>query len=167
MSRKEKAVYKLRIHWGTSRARDTYGYNVVSLYVDDKLTARCNGGGYDMEGTVFGDWVAKAFVLQLRKLKSEFYGLTFHDPTFNHGAVVPSGENETVDELEKSGKSIGLERYQAFYSASSKVPTKKHVIPRLDGACGMSSMRSVFEAIGGRLEKVASSRNDSFYRATV
>lgn len=42
----------------TSRGRDTYGYNLVSL--EDTSTGkkyRTCGGGYDMLGTVLGKWL--------------------------------------------------------------------------------------------------------------
>ncbi len=58
----------LEIRWTTSRGRDTYGYNVVTLYVDGEKAARCNGGGYDMEGTVIGTFIARAFADRLNAL---------------------------------------------------------------------------------------------------
>lgn len=156
-------TYKLRFTHGTSRARDTYGYNIVSLFVDGEKVASCNGGGYDMQGTVFGDWVASVFADKLNKLKKkEFYGLTFHNPNFDAGqAEVENGE--TVAEREAEGKSLGLERYQAFYSASSKTPTKNHTIPAIDGACGFSSVERIFEAIGGKLQYI----DGNIYLATI
>lgn len=42
---------------GTSRGQDTYGYTIVTLI--DGLTGekfRAMGGGYDMRGTVLGEW---------------------------------------------------------------------------------------------------------------
>lgn len=88
----------LSLSWSVSRGRDTYGYNIARL--DDRNTGerfRCMGGGYDMVGTVFGDWLEKTFQSELtelvraneqklvdagyqvkgyRKLGSSFYGLT-------------------------------------------------------------------------------------------
>ena len=51
-------THVLRIKWSTSRGRDTYGWNVCTL--TDETTGkrfRTTGGGYDMAGTVFGDWL--------------------------------------------------------------------------------------------------------------
>lgn len=51
-------VRDLPLTVGTSRGRDTYGYTTVSLL--DTATGkryRCNGGGYDMTGTVLADWL--------------------------------------------------------------------------------------------------------------
>lgn len=48
----------LALSWSVSRGRDTYGYNIARL--DDTKNGhrfRCNGGGYDMTGTVFGKWL--------------------------------------------------------------------------------------------------------------
>lgn len=42
-----------------SRARDTYGYNVITLW-DGKDHFKACGGGYDMIGTVLGDWLTMA-----------------------------------------------------------------------------------------------------------
>lgn len=44
----------LQFKWTISRGRDTYGYNICSLYVDGKKVSGCSGGGYDMMGTCLG-----------------------------------------------------------------------------------------------------------------
>jgi hypothetical protein len=59
----------IEITWGTSRGRDTYGYTVCSLRYNGRLISRCNGGGYDMRGTVVGNFVTWAFAPELRLLK--------------------------------------------------------------------------------------------------
>jgi hypothetical protein len=58
----------LEIKWTTSKARDSYGYDVCTLFVNAEKAARCNGGGYDMKGTVLGTWLARAFSDRLLKL---------------------------------------------------------------------------------------------------
>ena len=48
----------LAVNFGTSRGQDTYGYSIVTL--TDGLTGekcRAIGGGYDLIGTVFGEWL--------------------------------------------------------------------------------------------------------------
>ena len=142
--------YNLEFKWTTSRARDSYGYNVCTLYVDNKKVARCNGGGYDMQGTVLGDWIAREFEKDLLQLTEKFYGLTFHDPNYDPGKAVIEGQ--TIEEREKEGKTVGLDRYQAFYKASSPLPTKNHIIPLIDGACGLSSVQSILTALGYNFE---------------
>lgn len=59
----------LDFRWGTSRGRDSYGYNICTLYADGARVASCNGGGYDMTGTSLGDYIAKRFADRLLKLK--------------------------------------------------------------------------------------------------
>jgi hypothetical protein len=120
-----------------------------------------------MRGTVIGHWIAFQFRDRLLRLRKAYYGLTFHDPNFNPGKAKVPGTQQTVEEREKAGMSLGLERYQAFHSASNPLPTKRHVIPRLDGACGVQSMVAVLEAIGGRLVKVAGTADLDFYTVTL
>jgi hypothetical protein len=224
----------LEFKWTVSRGRDTYGYNICSLYVDGQKVSACNGGGYDMKGTALGNWIARAYADRLLKLTPKkmpkqshweiaklreitvftcrecgqewreerlefhgcpvcskknadseeilgnlgmndgktvndgnyFYGLSFHDPDYDPGKAVIGmekvtdrtlgkvSEGKTVEQAEEAGESLGLERYQAFYSASSKVPTKAHRIPLIDGACGLSSVEKIMAAIGLQLEYV-------------
>jgi hypothetical protein len=223
-----------------SRGRDTYGYNIVSLYVNGKKVTACNGGGYDMQGTSLGNYIAAKYADRLRALKPEdmeaqshweraehprqvceafcwldgetpdetkqflahdaescphcggttridhqdgkrvaegryFYGLTFHDPNYNPGNAVvgrdcsdrtlgDGADGKTVEQAEKDGESFGLERYQAFYSASSKQPTERHTVPSINGACGFSSVESIMKAIGLTLEFVPTkSRKQTIY----
>jgi hypothetical protein len=169
----------LEIKWTVSHAQNTYGYNICTLYVNGQKSARCNGGNYDMRGTCLGDWLAQAFSDRLLKLQipmsrrngedvREYYGLSYHDPNFNPGKAVVPGTNKTVEEREKSGDSIGLERYQAFYRESSNVPTERHTVPSIDGACGWSSVERIANAIGVTLEyHPTRSRNQSLWTAHV
>jgi hypothetical protein len=163
----------LEFKWGVSRGRDTYGYTICSLYVDGKKMSSCNGGGYDMKYTTLGNYIAAAYRDRLNKLTipmnrrngvdvQEYYGLTYHDPDFNPGKfVLPSGK--TVEQAEKDGESLGLDRYQVFYHESSKVPTENHRIPSIDGACGMSSVERILDAIGLSLQYVTGGRKNDVY----
>ncbi len=233
----------LEFAWTVSRGRDTYGYNVVTLRADGRKVARCNGGGYDMQGTCLGSFLESAYADRLRALKPEdmpaqshwqpdlrrvcegkcktdynkrlmsaiadgkadeiekatlprlpedcfecptckgptmnccgdgkrvedgryFYGLTFHDPNYDPGKAVigedcsdrtlskTGSKGETVAEAEKAGKSFGLERLQAIYSASSKHATERHTVPCIDGACGFRSVEEIAKAIGITLQYV-------------
>ena len=52
----------LALSWSTSKGRDTYGYNICRL--DNRNTDKrykCIGGGYDMVGTVVGEYLEEAF----------------------------------------------------------------------------------------------------------
>lgn len=233
----------LELRWTVSRGRDTYGYNICTLYADGEKVARCNGGGYDMEGTCFGSFLAHRYADRLVKLTPadmpaqshwepdwnacacfecatdralkdlepvtarreegaewpkcpecgaemerqrqagkriddgrSFYGLTFHDPDFDPSKAVIGADcsdrtlsnkgnvGMTVGEAEAAGESLGLERYQAFYRASSPVPTERHRVPSINGACGKSSVERIAEAIGVRFEYVpVRGKNRSVY----
>jgi len=230
------------IKWGTSRGRDSYGYTTCSLSQNGRTVARCNGGGYDMFGTVVGDWITRTLAPALLTLKAEampahshwnperarccagaceeaarksffesedrkrldlpklpedcwtcpkcggdtrasrdgqtvqdgryFYGLTFHDPNFDPAKAVigkdcsdrtlgDGAAGQTVGAAEAEGKSFGLERYQAIYSASSKTPTRRHRVPSIDGACGYSSVIEIIRALGLDLRRLDDCRRRS------
>jgi len=136
-------MYNLKFKWTTSKARDSYGYNVCTLLVNREKKARCNGGGYDMQGTCLGDWIAKEFEKGLLKFKQDFYGLTYHNPNWQ-----PT--DETIEKEKKDGF-VGLARYQDFYKQSSKLPTEKHTIPQIDGACGFSSVEKILNNLGFKI----------------
>ena len=164
-------VFRLHFRWTIGRARDTYGYNVCTLLVDDAKVAACNGGGYDMKGTCFGSWIADAFPDRLRKLAKPFHGLSWHDPDFDPGKVVveqpddSTDKGKTVAQLEAEGKSLGLDRYQQFYKASSDVPTERCRVPLIDGACGFGCVEQILNAVGGKLARVGGSSNHDYYLA--
>lgn len=153
----------LTVKWGVSRGRDTYGYTLCSLYADGTKVAACNGGGYDMRGTVIGNWIARAFREELRtKIDREFYGLRFVDPNYDPGKATVPGTDKTVEEREQAGDSLGLERLQAAYAQMSPLPTERHTVPYLDGACGEESMLAVLRYLGYDLKrlKVGGRRSD-------
>ena len=140
--------------WTVSRGRDTYGYNIVTLRINGDKVASYNGGGYDMEGSCLGDWLAQHAAKELLAITVEFYGLSFHDPNYDAGkAELPSGK--TVAEAEAAGESLGLDRYQQFRAASSKIPSTNHIAPMIDGGCGMRSVIAIGEAIGYKFAYVS------------
>ncbi len=112
--------YDLHFRWTISRGRDTYGYNICTLLVDDEKVSACNGGGYDMEGSCFGDWIA-SHKHRLRRLRDSYYGLTWHDPNYNPNQAIVDGQ--IIAEAEKGGAFVDLDRYQAFFKESSPLPT--------------------------------------------
>lgn len=171
----------LEFRWTISRAQDSYGYNICSLWVNGRKATSCSGGGYDMIGTCLGTWIATTYPDRLLQLEipmttrngkpvQEYYGLSYHDPTFDPGkAIIGEGcsdrtlgtksSGKTVEQAEIDGESLGLERYQAFYQASSSVPTARHIIPLIDGACGLSSVEKIMGAICLSLEYVVGKCN--------
>lgn len=232
-------IYDLAFKWGVSKARDTAGYNICSLWVNGKKEVSTCGGGYDMKGTVLGRWIARRFADRLLKLKEAdmpehshwersenprrmcwdadcvvkavaegrerpklgpddttcpecgkptdidyhdgrtvndgryFYGLTFHDPNFDPGKAIPqqppvfggeADKGKTVEQLENEGKSLGLERCQQFYRASSKVPTERHAVPLIDGAVGIQEVMGLGNAIGLTFQSIRAGKNDDIWR---
>ena len=89
-------MYNLKFKWTTSKAQDSYGYNVCTLLVNREKKARCNGGGYDMQGTCLGDWIAKEFEKGLLKFKQDFYGLTYHDPNWQPSKGIVKNEEDNL-----------------------------------------------------------------------
>ena len=115
----------LVMSWSISRGRDTYGYNICRL--DDRNNAkryRCSGGGYDMQGTVFGDWLSDVFQADLLKLFSTM-------PNVDCGYGV-----------------AGYKKIESLYGLTL-APNGK---VSCNGACGLSSMIAIAEAIGLEIE---------------
>lgn len=79
--KKTQEHFHLVFKWSVSKGRNTYGYKCCSLWdarSEIKLTS-CNGGGYDMEGTAFGNWLMLQFPERLQKLNSDkFYGISHY-----------------------------------------------------------------------------------------
>ncbi|HKN42978.1 MAG TPA: hypothetical protein VJW23_03575 [Propionibacteriaceae bacterium] len=113
----------LSLKWTTSRAHDTYGYNVITL--TDERTGkkyRAMGGGYDMVGTVFADWLSDTHRDELRDWAGP---LGWENP------------EATVKQV------------KGFYGAI-QMPTGR---VRLDGACGLDSIMRVARALGLEIER--------------
>ncbi len=128
----------------TSRGNDTYGYNIVSLYVDGKKKSSCMGGGYDMMGTALGDFVEKQFQEKL---------LAFADKANDHITYSSDGEYMGRDES-KSGPFYGMTTYW-----QDGKPTRV----ALDGGCGLRAMETIVQELGYRLKYVSRSSNREVY----
>jgi hypothetical protein len=114
----------LSVKWTVSRGRETYGYNICTL--TDTNTGkryRCNGAGYDMLGTVFGEWLQDVHQDELLKIRDRA-----------HYHRVQGYENGPMGEL------YGMTEYYTSKMTSCTIT--------LDGACGIESMRCIAEAIG-------------------
>jgi hypothetical protein len=111
--------------WTVSKGRDTYGYNICTLRENGKKIASCNGGGYDMRGTVFGVLVMKHCAEQLKGLAA------------NYG----SGDNTD-----------GFYGLRFWKTADGHSECPNHWEPgckiSVDGACGMSSVERIAAACG-------------------
>ena len=123
-----KKIKRLALSWSVSRGRDTYGYNICRL--DDTSTGdrfKCMGGGYDMVGTVFGNWLAANYQAELMTLKDRAGAV------WNAAGGFKSADRE--DRL-----------YGMMYQ-------EKDGIIILDGACGLECMIRIAEAIGLEVER--------------
>jgi hypothetical protein len=129
-------TFILHLSWSVSRGQDTYGYNICRL--DDSETGkryRCNGGGYDMVGTVLAQWLQDRFQDRLKELSHRAHA------TYDfHTSPRTREDNPRPDALYGLACLLGL-------SYSDK---KKGEYPsmQIDGACGVSSVERVAEAIG-------------------
>jgi hypothetical protein len=122
-------IHHLKISWSTSKGRETYGYNICRL--DDFLTGKryktC-GGGYDMTGTVFADWLQDNFQAELIALKDRAYYV--YD---RHSLNTPA-------------------RPDSFYGMYDDTQSKKGNIT-LDGGCGLESIIEIAKAIGLQVQR--------------
>lgn len=127
-------TFQLTLHWGTSRGRDTYGYNICSL--EDTRTGkryRCNGGGYDMTGTVVADWLCSNYQDRLGPLAAKRAASQYIAP----GVRAPEPPNALY----------GLVYYTEEWPKEILRGTAS-----LDGVCGLQSVENVARAIGIRLQ---------------
>jgi len=127
-------INKLTLSWSVSRGQDTYGYNICRLDSRDSGTRyKCTGGGYDMVGTVFGNWLAAE-----------------HQETLKAWA--------TTQERKDCDYGIaGYKSLPAWYGLTINPQGKI----TLDGACGIDCMVCIAEAIGLEVQRdyVAKGRN--------
>ena len=119
-------ITSLMLSWSVSKGRYTYSYNIARL--DDASTGkryRCNGGGYDMIGTVFGEWLQDVYQAELKA----------------HVA--------TLDQVECGYAVAGYKRIEKLYGLT----IKPNGTVTLDGACGIDSMIRIAEAIGLEVQR--------------
>jgi hypothetical protein len=133
MPERGKPMYNyLTVTWSVSRGRETYGYNICRL--DDYDTGqryRALGGGYDIVGTVFADWLTECYQPRLVEISERA------------SSVWCNGSRQHRDSAD------------ALYGMTFN-ETSKRVL--LDGACGLGSVFRVAEAIGLTVQATASRR---------
>lgn len=117
----------LTFKWTVSRGRDTYGYNICSLYADGSKVASTNGGGYDMQGTVLAMYLQREYQEQLMTVADRAHSIATQDKAMQWMRT----KNED-----------GL--YGMQYLKPSSI--KPHVC--LDGGCGQSSIEKIAKAAG-------------------
>lgn len=134
----ERVADTIEIKWGTSKGRDTYGYTTCNVYNGrDKRRGSCNGGGYDLQGTAFGEYLEKDWTDRLNAL-----ALANLDKLPQY----EGGVNLNVNKTDK-----------AFYGMTTIFKGGKFHHVNLDGACGFNCMVRIAEAMGLRVRKVHSS----------
>lgn len=117
----------LEITWTTSRSREYYGCPIVTLY-DGLKKFKATGGGYDMLGSVFGQWLMANYrekIIQLTPHQDGgFYGLNRYSTGSWHldGAC-------GLDCVKTIAKAIGLD-VQSIWNERKKTTT--HFIVRED-----------------------------------
>ncbi len=134
----------LTFKWTVSRGRDTYGYNICSLYVDGSKIASVNGGGYDMQGSVLGQYLAKEYQPRLMAIADRA----------SH--VSTQGEDMQWQQERKDG----------LYGMTLIQPRRLTAHVSLDGACGESSMVKIAKAAGIELTATQTGRNQWGYFLT-
>ena len=120
------AANYLHLRIGTSRGCETWGYTTVSVTDNgtDKAFRAC-GGGYDMKGTVVGDWLEAVAQDRLQALAAR------------------CGRDDS--------RAYGCDNKWApikGYYGSTINPDGRVTI---DGACGLETVRSIAEAVGIRI----------------
>ena len=121
-------THNLTITYGTSRGRDTYGYAVVTLRERGEVKARCNGGGYDMRGTVLADWLQATYQDRLKKIASRMH--------YRYSKGKTLKPNSAKNYLYGGN----------WYKDENRVS--------LDGGCGWSSIKRIAEAIGLTIQSI-------------
>ena len=143
MSARIETPQVLEFRWTISRGRDTYGYNICSLWIRDRKVSSCNGGGYDMKGTALAEWMVKELQPELLKLKGKAHTRY----------LVKNGKYEHK-------KSLNPE----FYGMTTVINfDKKETYINLDGACGFSSMERILAAIGYKVRGIVHKTNLQIY----
>jgi hypothetical protein len=129
----------LELKWSVSRGAGTYGYNIVTL-TDSETGKRYRtlGGGYDMTGAVFGEWLQDVYQDRLRAIADKAHGQVQQRLA---GANDPDDGPATIND--RTRNESGLYGMTAWHS-----PKMTRVWVTLDGACGLESMRKIAEAIG-------------------
>jgi hypothetical protein len=119
------SINHLRISWSVSRGRDSYGYNICRLDSRSGSRYKTCGGGYDMIGTVVGDWLEAEHQAELVELVK---GLELE----------PYGDGKTGIRVVVRDSDFSFSGF--FVNPNGSVT--------LDGGCGLSAMQSIARAIG-------------------
>ena len=123
----------LTLTWGISKGRDTYGYNILTLRDEHGNKYRTMGGGYDMTGTVLGDWLEANYQDRLYRLRRRAGTTWTKRNTRNTSRAANSFDGMTFDR-----------RYDEVH---------------LDGGYGERAMLTVAGAMGLDIKRSYNARN--------
>lgn len=129
----------------TSRGRDTYGYNIITLTDERGVKYRCNGGGYDMLGTVTADALVALYGTRLMKL---------HKKAERFVQVGKSNSRRLLDRS-PSDRSKNIYGLTAHYDKNRKKPQSIS----LDGATGFSNVQAIAKLIKVKVAEVYAGKN--------
>ena len=86
----------VEIRCTVSRGRETYGYNIISLYLNGVKESSCMHGGYDMAGTCLGMYMKDTYADDLQKVNcKDLYGFQ-HINTKTHRPQRRGSKNSYV-----------------------------------------------------------------------
>jgi len=119
---------QIQVKHGISRGVNTYGYNLLSLYADGKKQTSTCGGGYDMLGTVFGEYISQQYRNRLTDLVPN-YGSLDNTQGF-YGLVILDKDNKRVHKY--------IEGCHVY----------------IDGGCGYGCVERIAKAIGLTIERL-------------
>lgn len=148
----------LAFRWTTSRAADSYGYNICSLMIDGRKVATTCGGGYDMQGTVLGQWINATFPAQLRALAADRIALAEAAGTARY---YDGGQGAKLD---VNGHTLYLYGLNVWKAEGENMPVEV----RCNGGTGLNQMTNVLKALGLKLTSVVRDRrgNTTAYHVT-
>lgn len=140
--------------YGISRGQNTYGYRLVSLYLDGIKVAKTGGGGYDMKGAVLGQWINSNFGHELQELAKE---------------QIAEAQKELDNYMATGGiPDKGLSYYNDRGAGIYGLIVSGHKIfggiARVNGMCGFSVCEEILKRLGYELEYITDTDKESIYQ---
>jgi hypothetical protein len=128
----------LELKWTVSRGVNTYGYNICTV-IDSTTGKRyqCKGGGYDMTGTSFGNWLTVVHQDRLLAIADRAYYTSAPGEGRYNVNKHPDALYGMTTHYDEAGKAT---------------------LVSLDGACGLDSMRTIAKTIGLSVRSLVSRR---------
>lgn len=147
-------IKNLHFKWTISRGSNTSGQNICTLWVDGNRVARTLGGGFDMEGTVLGEWLQKEYQCEL------------------HNLMVANGIRRmpNYNSYETGKGTVYCYALPEFHGMTYYVGPDQSSWIILDGGFGFPAMEIIAEAIGIKLKRNPASKryeNHNFYTAII